>query len=140
MLPRAHRMTSSEHFAATITKGRRAGGSSLVLYTAAHPPAAGPLEGAADAPADKPTATAVGFVVSKAVGNSVVRHRVLRRLRAVASARLDALGAYQSVVVRALPPSAARTSSQLGADLDRALVKLSRPAQASASRSRQGSR
>lgn len=47
----------------------------------------------------------VGFVVSKAVGNAVVRNRVKRRLRHLVAARPEVTGA--DVVVRALPPAAA---------------------------------
>lgn len=42
----------------------------------------------------------VGFVVSKKVGNSVVRSRTKRRLREIMRARLDHLPEYASVVVR----------------------------------------
>ena len=122
MLPRAHRMTSSEHFAETISRGRRVGAPSIVLYVS--PRGQVPAQ---TAPIDKPTAaTAVGFVVSKAVGNSVVRHRVLRQLRALVAARLPVVDDYRSVVVRALPMAAGRSTLQLGADLDRALGKAAR--------------
>jgi len=70
-----------------------------------------------------PTAR-VGFVVSKAVGNSVVRHRVTRRLRHLMADRLGTLPADCTLVVRALPSSAAASSSELGADLDGALRRL----------------
>ncbi|MCA1191821.1 MULTISPECIES: ribonuclease P protein component [unclassified Saccharopolyspora] len=66
----------------------------------------------------------VGFVVSKAVGNAVLRHRVTRRLRHLMRDRLDALPAGTLVVVRALPPAATASSSDLGSDLDAALRKL----------------
>ncbi|ASO23199.1 ribonuclease P [Actinoalloteichus hoggarensis] len=66
----------------------------------------------------------VGFVVSKAVGDAVVRHRVSRRLRHVFRARLAALPPGTDVVVRALPPAAESTSEQLAADVDRALRRL----------------
>ena len=42
----------------------------------------------------------VGFVVSKKVGNSVVRSRTKRRLREIMRARLDSLPSYASVIVR----------------------------------------
>ena len=42
----------------------------------------------------------VGFVVSKKVGNSVVRSRTKRRLREIMRARLDSLPEYASVIVR----------------------------------------
>jgi ribonuclease P protein component len=63
----------------------------------------------------------VGFVVSKAVGNAVVRHRVQRRLRALAREHLAVLPAGTRVVVRALAPAADASYAELGADLDRCL-------------------
>jgi ribonuclease P protein component len=66
----------------------------------------------------------VGFVVSKAVGNSVVRHRVTRQLRHLVAGRLGTLPADCSLVVRALPAAAGASSSELGADLDGALRRL----------------
>jgi ribonuclease P protein component len=60
--------------------------------------------------------------VSRAVGGSVVRHQVTRRLRAVAAARIDRLPAGSRCVVRALPTAAGRTSADLGRDLDGALA------------------
>ncbi|WP_081915317.1 ribonuclease P protein component [Saccharothrix sp. NRRL B-16314] len=68
----------------------------------------------------------VGFVVSKAVGNSVVRHQVSRRLRHVVRDRLDRLPPGTSLVVRALAPSAEASSAELGRDLDAALHKVLR--------------
>jgi ribonuclease P protein component len=73
----------------------------------------------------------VGFVVSRAVGGSVVRHRVTRRLRAIVVARLDELsapsgGSQTLLVVRALPSSAHASSSELAHDLDAALAAARR--------------
>jgi ribonuclease P protein component len=66
----------------------------------------------------------IGFVVSKAVGNSVVRHRVTRRLRALAHDRVSAWLPGTRLVVRALPPAATASSQALGADLDSCLARL----------------
>jgi ribonuclease P protein component len=66
----------------------------------------------------------VGFVVSKAVGNAVVRHRVARRLRHLVGARLGTLLPGAALVVRALPPAADATSAELGQDLDAAIRRL----------------
>ena len=63
----------------------------------------------------------VGLVVSKAVGNAVVRNRVARQLRHLAAGRLDAVPAGSRLVLRAAPAAAGRSSEELGADLDRAL-------------------
>jgi ribonuclease P protein component len=61
----------------------------------------------------------VGFVVSKAVGNAVVRNRVRRRLRHLARGQLAKVPAGVNLVVRALP-QAAVTPKALPEDLDRA--------------------
>jgi ribonuclease P protein component len=68
----------------------------------------------------------VGFVVSKSVGGSVVRHQVARRLRAQVALRLSALPAGSGTVVRALPDAAEASSTELGAALDQALARLDR--------------
>lgn len=64
--------------------------------------------------------------MSKAVGNSVVRHRVSRRLRHLVRDRLDLLPPGTSLVVRALAPAADADSASLGRDLDAALHKVLR--------------
>jgi ribonuclease P protein component len=79
--------------------------------------------GTADVAAPPPRA---GFVVSRAVGGSVVRHRVTRRLRHVVRERLAALPPGSRLVVRALPAAAEAPSSALAADLDSALASLLR--------------
>ena len=56
----------------------------------------------------------------------MVRNRVLRQLRHLVRERLDALPADAHLVVRATPAAAASSSQRLGADLDRALEKLTR--------------
>ena len=66
----------------------------------------------------------LGLVVSRSVGNSVVRHRVSRRLRAQAAQRLSSLPPGSYTVIRALPGAATADSAQLGADLDRALARV----------------
>jgi ribonuclease P protein component len=55
----------------------------------------------------------VGFVVSKAVGGSVVRNRTKRRLRALVAPRLGSAPAGIDVVVRANPPAADATFDEL---------------------------
>ncbi len=70
----------------------------------------------------------VGFVVSRAVGNSVVRHRVVRRLRALVAERLPGLPEGTDLVVRAQPPAATAASPELAAALDRALDRVLTPA------------
>lgn len=107
MLPAAHRLTDSADFQSVTREGRRAGSRTLVAHLAS-----------GDAPA------AVGFVVSKQVGGSVVRNRVKRRLRHAVRARLDRLPEDGRLVVRALPAAAAASYEELGDDLDRCLQRV----------------
>ena len=71
-----------------------------------------------------PPGARAGFVVGKAVGNSVVRHRVTRRLRAVVGAELHRLPASADLVVRARPEAAEATSAVLHHDLVTGLDRL----------------
>jgi ribonuclease P protein component len=110
VLPAGSRLTHRDEFVTVLRRGRRSGRSRLVVHlqcSAEHLP-----DGAA------PRA---GLVVSKAVGCSVVRHRVSRRLRHLLAPRLGGLPAGALLVVRALPPAATATSAELGEDLDAGL-------------------
>jgi ribonuclease P protein component len=68
----------------------------------------------------------VGFVVSKAVGNAVVRNRTKRVLRALMRARISQVPDGVDVVVKANPelPGASRTL--MVQDLDRLLATVTR--------------
>jgi ribonuclease P protein component len=65
-----------------------------------------------------------GFVVGKAVGNSVVRHRVTRRLRALVREELARLPEGADLVVRARPEAASAEFPQLRRDLAGGLDRL----------------
>jgi ribonuclease P protein component len=104
-------MRRSTDFSSAVRRGRRVRRGTVVVHLA--PCAA--------------STTLVGFVVGKAVGGSVVRHRVSRRLRAVVADRLGALPAGSATVVRAMPSSAEASSAQLASDLDAAFARLVPP-------------
>jgi ribonuclease P protein component len=110
VLPAGSRITHRDEFAAAIRRGRRIGRTHLVVHL--HVPAVDPSSD------DAPRA---GFVVSRAVGGSVVRHRVVRRLRHLVRERLGGLPPGARLVVRALPPASSASSALLAADLDSAL-------------------
>lgn len=121
MLPKRHRLTRPEDFTAVfrggtaraVTRTRRAGTSLLVVHRAdrAHP---------------DPQPARVGFVVSKAVGNSVVRHRVTRQLRHLLAARLEGIPEGTDLVIRASPAAAGASSASLGSAVDDALARALR--------------
>ncbi|MET0740826.1 MAG: ribonuclease P protein component [Candidatus Nanopelagicales bacterium] len=119
MLPREHRLHRAEDFSTTVKRGRQAGRRTLVGHLLV-PPTARALE-----PESAPPR--IGFVVSRAVGNAVTRHRVTRRLRHVAQSRAPRLPAGSLLVLRALTPAGSATSADLAADLDAALDRLLPP-------------
>lgn len=104
MLPATVRLRRRVDFDAVVRRGQRSGHGPLAVHV--HP--------------DMPQ-TSVGFVVSRAVGSAVARHRVTRQLRHLMRERYRALPAGTGVVVRALPGAAGRSSADLGASLDHAL-------------------
>lgn len=92
MLPLERRLKRPADFTACFRQGARAAGAMVVVHVR-RPNHQNP-----------PEVTRVGFVVSKKVGNAVVRNRVKRRLRHIVR-DLDA-PFHTDVVVRALPPVA----------------------------------
>lgn len=121
MLPAENRLRSSEGFRTAVRRGRRAGSRTLVVHLWIPDPLA---ETGAAAPDRTPDPQQVGFVVSKAVGNAVIRNRVKRRLRHLAREHVASLPGSAVLVVRALPGSAAATGAELAADLDRCLSRV----------------
>lgn len=119
MLPKQHKFTSPTDFSRTIKRGRRAGSRTVVVHHLDH--RTGPDAGAAPVHQGGPR---VGLIVSKAVGNAVIRHRTSRRLRHVLAPLLDALPPTTDLVVRALPPAGAAASSDLEKDIRKALTRL----------------
>ena len=70
----------------------------------------------------------VGFVVSKAVGNAVVRNRTKRVLRALMSARVGQLPEGVDLVIRANADIPGSPTAVLAQDLDRLLATVVRRA------------
>ncbi len=86
MLAKANRIVRGDDFRRIVRTGRRAGGPVAVVHRA-RPEAA---------------VARFGFIVSKQVGNAVVRNRVKRRLSEIVRAELDAIEPAD-IVIRALP-------------------------------------
>ena len=107
MLPTDERLHTSAEFSAVVRRGRRAGTSTLVLHLLHRLSAPGPAR--------------AGFVVSGKVGNSVLRHRITRRLRPLIRRRLQDLPPGTDLVVRALPAAASATTTRFDRDLTDAL-------------------
>src|SRR5699024_2524667 len=76
MLAPDRRLRSSALFSAVVKKGARKGSRTVVVHLWTPEPGL-------DAPLELTGGPRAGLIVSKAVGNAVVRHAVSRRLRAV---------------------------------------------------------
>jgi len=122
VLPPASRLRSSDEFARVVKAGGRAGSTRVVVHLLS--------SGIERSPR-------AGFVVSSKVGNSVVRHRVIRRLRPLVRDHLDRLPPGTDLVVRALPAAAGGSSAELAVDLSAAVRVAAR--KAGARSARQGS-
>jgi ribonuclease P protein component len=109
VLPKESRLRRRAQFAEAVRQGARAGTPTLVAHLVTD---------------DDSDAARAGFVVSRSVGSAVIRNRVLRQLRHLVRDRLDRLPGGARLVVRATPAAAASSSQRLGADLDRALARL----------------
>lgn len=129
MLAKPHRLTAAQDFSAVMRRGAKAGTSTVVAAAliSRTPAAGGDRRDAATA------SWRCGFIVSKAVGNAVVRHRTTRRLRHIVADLMDT-GAIEpprqartQIVIRALVESVQADHGQLTADvrsgLRRALLR-----------------
>lgn len=102
MLSHDQRIHHSADFTVAMRRGRKFAHGAVVFHLGIAPD----------------TDRRCGFIVSKAVGGSVQRHRVTRRLRHVCSEIYPELPAGARLVVRALPAAASTPYSELRASAD----------------------
>lgn len=108
MLPRINRMRRSVDFQRAVRRGRRTSAATLVVHCVGQSP---------------PGPALVGFVVSKAVGNAVMRNQVKRRLRSAVRPHLEGIGS-SLVVIRVKPAAAAADFPALVGDLEHCLSRV----------------
>ncbi|WP_408897508.1 ribonuclease P protein component [Nocardioides sp. R1-1] len=113
-----HRLTDPDLFRTASRRGHRAGSRTLVAHLLL-PDGQQVVGMSGDVRAAR-----VGFVVSKAVGNAVVRNRVKRRLRHATRGTLERLPAGAVLVVRAQAAAGAASYAELSADLTRCLDRV----------------
>ncbi len=99
MLPRRQRLTARRDFTTTVRSGRRVRSGALVGHVLA---------------TDGQGEPRAGLIVTRAVGNSVQRHRVSRVLRHACAQHLNELPPGTLLVLRALPGAAERDQRLTG--------------------------
>lgn len=97
MLPAKNRLRTSKDFALTTKTGVRATSLSLVVYLKTNS-----TNSLNETNAGNSNAPLVGLIVNKSVGGSVVRHRVSRQLRHLASTYISNIPAGSRLVIRVL--------------------------------------
>ena len=107
MLARPHRLTRGSDYRTVVRRGRRYGGARLIFSV---------LDTGELRPAR------FGFIVSKQVGNAVVRNTVRRRLKDACARQLP-LPEGIDVVIRALPAAAEAPFAELLSDVDRVIAR-----------------
>ncbi|WP_327142955.1 ribonuclease P protein component [Nocardia sp. NBC_01327] len=119
MLPEPYRLHRRTDFSRTVRQGRRIGKRDLVVHVLLHDDqSSGPQ------PSIRVGGPRFGLIVSKAVGNAVVRHRVARRLRHICAAVAAEVPDGTDIVLRALPGAAAASSADLERQIRGGLRKL----------------
>lgn len=111
MVPAAHRLRSRKDFTIAL-QGVRARVGPVVVHLGSRGDDLGPR---------------IGFIANRHVGGSVVRHRVVRRLRAASAQAIDHLPRGTNLVVRALPAAASQSYGELAAAFNKALARLDLP-------------
>lgn len=112
MLPAAARMRHKQEFSLVMRRGRRARCALVSAHLVIRE--------------DQPGPARVGFAVSRAVGNAVIRNRVRRRLRHLMRERIGYLPEGSLLVIRANSSAADARHRDLAAGLDLVLGKLLR--------------
>ncbi|MBF6084443.1 ribonuclease P protein component [Nocardia cyriacigeorgica] len=122
MLPEPNRLHCRADFSRTVRRGQRSGRRDLVVHAFVHTadPAAEPTEDELI----RVGGPRFGLIVSKAVGNAVIRHRVARRLRHICAEMRTEIPVEADIVIRALPGAATADSAELLRQLRGAARKL----------------
>lgn len=108
MLARPQRLTRGIDYRTVVRRGARCGGASVVAHV---------VHTHDDRPAR------FGFIVSKAVGNAVVRNTVRRRLKAICHELAPTVRDGADVVFRAHPSAATTEFADLRAQVARCLER-----------------
>ena len=109
MLPKQNRLTSTKDFQNVTKTGVRVYSDVVVIYALANP--------------TSQKNSQVGLIVSKVVGNSVVRHKVSRHIRSVVKDLLETIPGNIQIVIRALPAITEKDFTELNKILSESINK-----------------
>ena len=104
MLPNSARIKSSSDFARVTKLGRRTTTDSLIAYLLLNQSNSG-FSPSSNSNSKKDDNPKLGLIISKSVGNSVVRHRIARQIRHASFNYLSLLPTDSLLVIRAMKRS-----------------------------------
>lgn len=108
MLPNSARIKSSSDFARVTKSGRRTTTDSLIAYLLLNQSNSGSSPSSnskSNSNSKKDDNPKLGLIISKSVGNSVVRHRIARQIRHASFNYLSLLPTDSLLVIRAMKRS-----------------------------------
>lgn len=108
MLPNSARIKSSSDFARVTKSGRRTTTDSLIAYLLLNQSNSGSSPSSnskSNSNSKKDDNPKLGLIISKSVGNSVVRHRIARQIRHASFNYLSLLPTGSLLVIRAMKRS-----------------------------------
>jgi ribonuclease P protein component len=109
MLPKLNRLTSTKDFQNVTKSGVRVYSDVAVIYALANP--------------TSQKNSQIGLIVSKVVGNSVIRHKISRQLRNVVKDLLPTIPNNIQIVIRALPSITEKEYSDINQTLIESINK-----------------
>ena len=109
MLPKINRLTSAKDFQTVTKTGVRVYRDVAVIYALANPTSQKNCK--------------IGLIVSKIVGNSVIRHKTSRQIRNVMKDLIPQIPGNIQIIIRALPEITTKDFSEINKSLTDAVLK-----------------
>ena len=109
MLPKLNRLTSSKDFQNVTKTGVRVYCDVAVIYALANP--------------TSQKNSQVGLIVSKVVGNSVIRHKTSRQIRSIVKELIPQIPPNIQIVIRALPEITTKDFSEITKSISESVLK-----------------
>ncbi|MBN4927481.1 ribonuclease P protein component [Hoyosella rhizosphaerae] len=123
VLPQSQRLRSHHEFSLVLRSGKKVRQRCFVVYFLSHPATGHSPD---DAPFVRWGGPRFGLIVNKALGSAVDRHRVSRQLRHAILYVSDDVNSDVDVVIRAFPSARQASTSELAAQLQRALHQVTK--------------
>ena len=126
MLARNNRLLKRKSFNYIYKKGRHVGGDLVTLvfvYARRSPTPHSPAIAGPEARPPSAPPVRIGFSVSKKVGNSVVRHRVTRQMRAAAYQLLQRIAPHHDLIFVAKEGIFGKPTAEIQKAMETALSK-----------------